>query len=201
MLPGTAEHLTALLGGKIGGDERSTAQTRLDDDGAQGQAADDAVARRKVAGLGLGTQGILADHCSPLRDLGGQAGVFAGIDHIHTTAQDSDGPPTSIQAGAVGDGVDPAGHAADHRHAGLGQAGAHHPRSLLAIDRGPARADNGHSPLVARLDPAPHVENGRRIVYLAEIGRIVGIIPGKDVHPGLCQPVHLGIEVQFVPHL
>ncbi len=109
-------------------------------------------------------------------------------------------PPASRQARWATVSM-PAGHAADYRHAGLGQAAGHHPRSLLAIDRGPARADNGHSPFVPLLDPAPHIENGRRIEYLAEIGRIVGIIPGKDVDPGLCQPGHLGIQVQFVPHL
>jgi len=86
----------------------------------------------------------------------------------------------------MGDGVDAACQPADDRDPGPGQPGGDEARRLLAIDRGPAGADDGHGPLVARLDAAPDIEDGRGVKDLAQIGGIGSIVPGEylDLGPG-----------------
>ncbi len=163
------KYLAPLLQRKAGGDPRPAAHVGFDDDGAQGQTADDAIAGRKVSGIGAGSQGVLADQRPSLHNLGCQACIRGGIVHIHPTAQHGDCAPASLQAGPVGHGVDPPGQPADDRHARLGQPAAHHARCLFAIDRSPPRADDGHRPLVPFFDAAAHIEQGRSVVDLAQV--------------------------------
>ena len=59
--PRHGKDVAALFGGETGSDQRTTAFARFDDDHAFAQAADDAVARGEVAGVGASAQGVFAD--------------------------------------------------------------------------------------------------------------------------------------------
>jgi hypothetical protein len=64
------EHLAALLGRHARGDQCSRPARRLDNDHAQGDAGNDAVAAGEVLGAGHETRWLLADQAAALADLG-----------------------------------------------------------------------------------------------------------------------------------
>ena len=140
----------ALLDSEICGDEGATSTARFDDDHTLHQSADDAVARREIAGLWPGTQAIFAEHGPPLNDALHEATVFGRVDHIHAAAQHGNRPATGVKDCPMGHGINASRHPADHSDASAGEFACDVPRGLFAIDSGPAGAHYRHRPFVSR---------------------------------------------------
>ena len=84
------EHLAALLGGHAGGDQRARAPRRLDDQHAQRDAGDDAVAAGEVLGARHEARRVLADQAAALADPALQLGVLRRIDVVEAAGEHGD---------------------------------------------------------------------------------------------------------------
>ncbi len=120
---GNREDFTTLLGSVACGDEGAGTERRFDDNDAQREAADDAVALREHAGQRLETGGRFADDRAVGGDLIGELLVFGGINIEHAAGQDRDGAAASGESAAVCRGVDAASEPADDGEAGASKTG------------------------------------------------------------------------------
>ena len=90
-MAGHGEHLAALLGGHARGDQRAGAARRLDDQHAQRDAGDDAVAAREIlrAGQKPGGFSLTRQPRSPMRRC--KLGVLGRIDVVDAAGEHGDG--------------------------------------------------------------------------------------------------------------
>ena len=95
----------------------------------------------------------------------------------------------------MGVGVDAAGQATDDGESRVGHLEAELLRALAGIVAGAPRPDDGHGVAVAFGDLAAHVEDDRRVVDLAQGGRVFVVLPGDDVGPEIRRLAHLGSRV------
>jgi hypothetical protein len=149
-----SKHLAPLLHGVPGGDQRPGSLGRFDHDHPQAHARDDPVSLRERAPQGRRTRKRFAGDRAALDDFGSQLVVLRRIDVEHAAAQDGDCSPAGRQRTAMGRRIDAAGHAADDRKPGPGQAGSQ-PLSLgQTVLRGVPRPDDGDGRGIRRQDRA-----------------------------------------------
>ena len=148
--PRHGEHLAALLVRVPGRDQRAGAVGRFDDDRAQRQPADDAIALRKRAAERHHPRRRFADQVAVRRNFVGQLLVLGRIDFQQAAGQHGDRPPAGRQRAAMGGRIDAARQAAHDREARPRQA-AGQPLGLREpVARGMPRADDRHRHLILR---------------------------------------------------
>src|SRR5207253_6475983 len=179
--PRDAEHLASLLARHARRDQRATSLRRLNDNDAEAEAADDAIAHRKPTRqrqrpvFGFGDDG-------PRRgDRLRQLGMFRWIDPVEPCCHDRDGWTPPFQGAPVGCGIDATGQPADDHHAGVRQVASQPMGGTPAVRGGVPRADDRDHRL--RWELPPDEEPRRRVMDLLEPRRIVGIVEPDDFHP------------------
>src|SRR5471030_1185727 len=106
-------HLASLFCGEPGGNQRTTGDTRLDHQHAEGQTADDPVSPGKVAGGGAGVQLELRKHRATRGNHGvRQPSVALWIKLFKTRAKHTYRLPANVQSRLVRRGVDAQGQTA-----------------------------------------------------------------------------------------
>src|SRR5579875_628512 len=166
---GNRQYITPLFSRKARSDERSARLRRFCDECRQRQPADDAVARGKVASVGLRSWRILRDDRAAclLDDAHRQSRVLRGIDEIRPAAKHGDGASTSFERRRMRATIYPARQPADDGDALAYQLARQPLRYLPAIGADPPRAHNGDGPLVLRLERASQIEQRWRRSDLA----------------------------------
>src|SRR5690606_22287137 len=108
---GNGEDIAALLEREARRDERARAHRRLDDDDAERETGDDAIAAREELAARLRAERHFRDEQAALGDLRMELAILLRIDDIETAADDAYG--SAIERGAVGGRVDAAGKPRD----------------------------------------------------------------------------------------
>ena len=149
--------------------ERSGA---LDDDDAEGEAGDDAVAAGEVLGAGRVAHRHLGEAEAAGGDLGGEGGVLGRVDVVDAAGVGGDG--AGGERGAVGGGVDAAGEAGGDDEAGGAEVGGEARGHAAAEGRGVAGADEGDGRAGGEGGVAERPEQRRRVGDGGEQRRVVG---------------------------
>src|SRR5581483_3020287 len=185
---GHGEDLAVLLEGQAGRDEGAAVDVALDDEDAEAEGAEDAVAAREVLAARLRAEGVVADQAALLHDLLRQLDVLGRVDDVEATGEHGDGAAAGDEGRAVRDGVDAAGEAADDGDAVTREVGREVLGGLAAVGRGAPRADDGDGPLVLGPEVAADVEDGRPVVHLPEAERVGFVVPAVRLDAGLVEP-------------
>jgi len=111
---GDGHDVAVLFDGQTGCDKCSTAWTGFDDDGAEREARDDAVAHGEGRGEGFEADGQFADEGTLSDDLVGEFVVFWGVDIAEAAALYGDGSSFGGEGATVGGCVDAPRQARDH---------------------------------------------------------------------------------------
>ena len=112
-----------------------------------------------------------------------QAAVFLGIDYVHTAAQNAHHGISRAERSLHGHGVDAPRHAGNHDGAALSQLVADALGRAQAVGAGVSRPHYGHGrPSVKIRQPAPVVEQCRRVVNGTQSRRIGAVLIGQDVN-------------------
>ena len=112
----------------------------------------------------------------------------AGYTRSSPVPDAGDGRPLAPQRAFVCGGVHAQRQARDDREPGAGQGLGEGARILAALRRRLAAADDGERRAREQL-AAPHEEQDRRrLGRLQQRGRIVGVVPGEELVPGLGEP-------------
>ena len=146
MLPGHGQHFAALLERKIGGDQRAAALAGLDDDRAQRQARDDAVAAREVDRVGRHARGELRNERRRHRASTiwrARPAFSAGYTWSSPLPRTAMVRPPAWSAAWCADGVDALGQAADDGDPGRGEVTREALGDRVAIAGRAASADQG----------------------------------------------------------
>jgi hypothetical protein len=98
---GNGEDLAVLLRSESGGYERSTASAGFNDDGSQGEAADDAVSLGEASCSRSGKRGRFTEQGSLLEDFVGKRVVLGRVDIEDPTAENGQGPAAGSEGAAV----------------------------------------------------------------------------------------------------
>ena len=170
---GDGHDVAAHLGGEAGGDERTGLRRGLHDDGAGGEAGDDAVARGEVAGARLGAGGLFGQEEPAGRNRLLQVGIFGREGDVDAAADDAHG--AGVDAAGMGGGVDAAGEAGDDRDALMSQRKRQLAREAAGGGGRIARADDRDAGAARERQVAADDERGRRGVDLGEQARIIGV--------------------------
>src|SRR5581483_6217249 len=176
---GNREDLAVLLERLAGSNQRAALEVAFDHQHAERDAAEDAVAAREELAAWLRAERVVADQRAALDDLLGEALVLRRVDQVEAAREHGDRAAAGIERGAVRDGVDAAGEAADHGHA-VGRKPARHVFGRLpAIDGDAARADYRDGPVVRGGERPADVEHGRAVEDLLELAGIRRVVPGE----------------------
>ncbi len=175
------EHLAPLFDGKVSRDQRARLFARFDDDDAQRQPADDAVAGREVVALRRRAKRVIADHRAAVDDLPDQSRVLVRIDFVQPGAKHGYRPPPGLQRRHVGGGVHAARQAAYHRHPGRGQRPRQLAGHFFAIRTGAAGSHNGDGPIVPVHQRPAHVDERRRVRHFAQAAGIILVVPTRQM--------------------
>ena len=188
---GHGEHLAALLQRPARRDQGAAALGGLHHHYAQGEAADEAVARREVVRQRARPQGMLRKHRAAALDAAAEIAMLRRIGNVRARAQHRHGPAASVQRGLVRVPVDAPGHAAHHHDAGRGQPPTQQPGHLAAVLARRARPHDAHRGVPGRLRRSPDVKHRGRIVYRTQPFRIGRVRVPHEPHPGIAHPPHL----------
>src|SRR5574341_491026 len=121
---GNGKDFPALLQGVVRRDERPAVHAGLHHDHPQAQAADDAVAPRKMGSEGSRAQRKLTEEPARAGHLLRQRPMLRRVDLIQTAPEYGQGPSGSLQGAPVGRRVDPTSQTADDRETSPAQLGA-----------------------------------------------------------------------------
>ena len=72
---------------------------------------------------------------------------------------------------------------------------------FAAIGTGSPRTHNGHGQRINRIHLPAQIEDWGRGIYLAQVGRVVSIIPGQHLYARLLQGRPLAFGVNLAPGL
>ena len=158
-------------------DERAAFLRRFHDDDSDGQAADDAVAQRKVGGQRTRTGRKLADDGAVPRNRVSKLAMFGRIHHVGARPENGDRQAAAGQRSTVRGAVDAARHAAHHRNAAPGEALAELLCNVARVTRGGpcAYQRDCHARQTRGISAIP--DDGRRVVNAREPGRILRVSP------------------------
>jgi hypothetical protein len=140
---------------------------------AERQAGDDAIAAGEMPCLGGSAQRCLADHGARFGDAALQVGMLGRVGHVETTRHRGHRMP-GLQRAVVRRRIDATGEAGDH-HQCMRKLGGEVLRHVLAVGRGVASADQGHSPSRKQRGIAQNRQDSRCIVQQGEQRRVVGL--------------------------
>ena len=143
---GNGEDLPILFECVARGDERTTARRDLDQDNAEAEAADDAIAPWESRFVWQHAHRKFRDHapsCCATGDLAKQVAVLSGVNCVETTSQYSDRQTSHIERTGVCCRVDTPCEPADNTDATGGQLGRQIAGNPTPVVGGPARSDNG----------------------------------------------------------
>ncbi len=115
--PRYREHLPPLLRSQPRRDQRATATGGLDDEGAEAEPADQAIALREERPVGRCAQRKLADQCAVPGNIPGELTIRGRVNAIDAVTEKGDGRTTRRQRSAVGGRVDALREAADDAEA------------------------------------------------------------------------------------
>jgi hypothetical protein len=135
------EHLPSLVEREIRGDQRPTPLARLDHDGCQRQARDDAVPRGEAPGSRLDARRVLRDDQPLAHDLRRQRRMRAWVVAVDAAAEHRQRRPR-LQRAPVRRAVDAAGKPGDDEYAGLRQLARERSRDRCAVVRTRPGADD-----------------------------------------------------------
>ena len=113
------EHLTPLLQGRIGGNQRAALFRRFHHHGGKAQAADDPVSHREMPRLRLCCRRVLRQKHACGSDVLIQPAILRRVHHIHTAAQYGCGKAAGTQCTAMCRRVNAFGKAGYHHRAGF----------------------------------------------------------------------------------
>src|SRR6266567_2944161 len=147
----------------------------------------------KVPAFRFYTQGIFAENytLSRLDDAVSQRAIRRRIYGIQPARHHCDSASSRVQCSGMGDGIDAQGQAAHNGDTTFGEFRHYTFRDLQAIGTRIARADHRQCEPVCFGQFAVRVKNGRRVVDLAQKGRIERIFPGDHPNSQLRQFLQL----------
>ena len=195
MVDGTGNRidLAALLGGQARGDQRAAGRAGLDHQHAERQAADDAVAPRKVAGLRRAVQRQFGDQrATLLGNAPGQTDVALRVDPLQAGTQHRDRCTASFQRALVGGTVDTQGQAAGDHEATTGQAAGKGLGGIQPRSRGAPTADHGQLRTLQQPRITGDEQQRRGVVQLGQQGGVGGVVPHQQGLARLLQPAQSG---------
>ncbi len=169
------EDLPVLVERQVRGDHRPPVGVRFDDDGAEGEPADDPVAPGEIRRVGTGAEGAFGHHETGGGDPVGEAAVFRGIATVDPRSDHPDRFPSGRERGGVGPGVHAAREAAHDMHSGQGEFPGEMFSHHQAVGGGAPRSNHSDRRLRGDGDPAPDKEDGWSIVDGGETRRVAGI--------------------------
>ena len=141
----------------------------------------------KFCGAGKSADGELADQRSAGRqDAVGDLLVLARIDHVNARPEDGDGLALAHQRAAMRGGIDTAGHAAgDHQAEIVGEIAGQTLGHAHTVGGRVTCADHRDAGRGKRVHVPADIHHDRRIVDLAQQGRIRGIVEREDMGAGV----------------
>ena len=168
------KHFATLFRRSSGGDQRSAATRRLDDDCAASEAGDDPVARWKIRGKRRSTRRELRDDQPFAFDAPKEFAVRLRIDDVDAGAEDGDRCAVGIERRFVCGGVDAASEAGDDDEIGVAREWrGDRLRGVDRVWRCTPRADDSDAVALQQLAFAARVKRERRIDDLAQQRRIL----------------------------
>ena len=183
-----------VVGGEVGGDERSTLFGTFDHEGDIGQPGDNAVAAHEVAGEGSHAGDVLGEESAVTEHVAGGVAVGRGIESVEPVRQDADGVEPVVEGGAVGVDVDPIGESAHDEGIGegFGQFGTAAFAVGFAVGSDAPCAHDGHDVACIEIGRAAIVDDGGGI---GTFGQAPGIVVGAE---GEGADVVAPAELEFV---
>ena len=140
--------------------------------------------------LRMQAKGHFAEQQPLLRDLGGEIGIFGGVDAIKPACQHRDG--AAVHAGVMGQRVDPARQPRGDDIARRPQIGGQPPRHPRPQRRGIARADHRHHGARHQRDTPLGPKDRRRIGDIGQCGGVCGIAQAQHPCAGALGGLDLG---------
>ena len=189
------EDFAVLFGGKAGGDEGAATGSGFDNDCADREAADDAIALGEASGTRRGVGRSFAEEGPALEDLFGEGVVFGRVDVEDAATEDGEGSSAGGEGAAVGSGIDTASQAADDGDAGSCEAPGKAFRLAESVVSCVACADDGNSQAVCGAEAAAEEKETGRIVDLFEGGWIGVVVVGNDADVVFAAEIELGVDV------
>ena len=172
---GHGKNLTSVLGGEVGGDERSAVEIGLHHHGALADPGHDAVANGKGLLVRRPVEWELGHHRPVPGNALEQIGILRRKHAVNPGSQHGDGPSLGADGALVRGGVDAPGTATDHGDTGVSQLIGQLPGDLRAVRGGESGSHQRNAPVIGRNQRALHVEDDRRIVDFPERTGILGI--------------------------
>jgi hypothetical protein len=164
-----------VVGGEVGGDERSALFGTFDHEGDIGQSGDNAVAAHEVAGEGAHAGDVLGEESAVAEHVAGGVAVRGGVEGVEPVCQDADGVEPVVEGGAVGVDVDPIGESAHDEGIGegFGQFGTAAFAVGFAVGGDAARAHDRHDVARVEIGRAAIVDHGGGVGTFGQSPRIV----------------------------
>ena len=194
-MAGNGEDFAPLLGGEARGDEAARASRRLDDEHAQRQAGDDAVASREVLAARGEAEGHFADEAAALADLALQVLVLGWIDVVEAAGEHGDG--AGVDRRLVRHAVDAARQAGGDDEAGAADLVRELACQLGAGRRALSRPDDGDGRPLQKRDVALGVEQRRRRFERGQGRRILRLADEHELGAGALRALELRFRLML----
>src|SRR5690606_21192027 len=182
-ISGHGHHLAILFHRKPRGYQRPASLRRLDDQKAQTQSADNAIAIRKILLERRRAKRELRDEAAAFCEyLADRTVVLAWIYRIKPRAHNGDGAAIGTHCSAMGSRVDAACKAGCDRYPARGKVACKHLRSVLAVCRTGTGTDDADARLIKTCLPfAFYIKHRRRVGDLPKYLRIASVVEHKNV--------------------
>ena len=170
-----------VVGGEVGGDERSSLFGTFDHEGDIGQSGDNAVAADEVAGEGAHAGDVLGEESAVEEHVAGGVAVRGGVEGVEPVRQDADGVEVVVEGGAVSVDVDPIGESAHDEGIGqgFGQFGTAAFAVGFAVGGDAPRAHDRHDVACIEIGRAAIVDDGGGVWAFGKSARIVSSAEGE----------------------
>ncbi|MCG3140603.1 MAG: hypothetical protein HDKAJFGB_01672 [Anaerolineae bacterium] len=110
------KHFAVLVQREFARNHRAALFVALDQQDAERQAANDAIARGKIRRVGFHADGIIANERAAFGNQAREFRVFGRINLVNAVAHDGDGAPGRVERGDMRGGIHAARETADNRH-------------------------------------------------------------------------------------
>ena len=191
---GHSQHLATIITGQSGGNQRAGTDIRLHDQRSCGHAGNNAVAAREMLRSCLLFRLEFTEHAAMPADGFDLFLLYRAEWRGQSATEDGDGRCAAIfciQRPAVGCGIDAEGHAADNTDTLCRKTCAPAAGEQASLAVGLACADHGQQPrMLQGCELAACEQDKRRIVNLAQQGRVAFILQAQDVDTQGCALRH-----------
>ena len=174
--PGNSEDLAVLFLGVPRRVESAGASGSFDEEDAEGESADDAVALREKSGKDGLVERHFAEQGAAGCDVGGEGLMFGGVDGVKSAGKYGESAAGGVEGGAVGGGIDTAGKSADDGETRARKLGGEAFGLADAVHGTASGANDGDRQFVLRQKRTADIQDLRGIADFLEAFGITGLL-------------------------